>query len=730
MQTTDTQPAVTLDNCDREPIHIPGHIQDHGALLAFNADGRCSAASSNAQAFLGCALPQLGERCGPQHFGGNHVIAQALAGSAESGEAPQYQVAQIGDATFDVIVHRSGPLVLAEFERRNGAGDDPGAFAFQAHRSMDRLRRQRSVQELLEVAVQEVRALTGFDRVMAYRFRHDASGDVVAEACRDDLEPYINRRYPAGDIPAQARRLYVINTLRLIADVRSQPVPVASVDATPVDMSHSVLRSVSPVHIEYLTNMGVGASMSVSIVIGGQLWGMLACHHMAPRRVAYSQRMACDVLAQVLAANVQSLLAADHGQRMARTASLRSLLIEQMLHAEDAMAAIMPMASQLEAAFDAGAVVFSEGQQLALHGDVPKPVARSLVDWLNTQVPQLDGGLLAVASLASLPAPLAVALGSWCGLLALRIDEVTGGWLVFLRKEQVETIAWGGRPEKVYVTGPLGPRLTPRGSFDVWREIVRGTAVPWSTADWDMARQLRDELARASGARHAEMGRARNQMLAVLGHDLRNPLQTITMAAHVLERGADGVKLGRRIQNSSTRMERLISQVLDMTRLQSGLGLGVHLQPVDLARVVDEVIEDTLLAHPDCRIQRVLPPSLVIQGDADRLSQLLGNLIGNARHHGSLDDPILVSLSHDATGVVLAISNRSEPIPAETVAQLFAPFKRESLDNKRNQGGMGLGLYIAREIARGHGGTLEYRYEAGRVVFVLAIPAVPATAAP
>ena len=163
------------------------------------------------------------------------------------------------------------------------------------------------------MVVQQVRQLTGFDRVMAYRFRHDDSGDVVAEACNDAIEPYLGRRYPASDIPAQARRLYLINTLRLIADVGYTPVPVLGREGdAPLDMSHGVLRSVSPIHIEYLQNMGVHASMSVSIVVNGRLWGMLACHHMAPRQVPYSIRMAADVLAQVLASSVQTLEARGH----------------------------------------------------------------------------------------------------------------------------------------------------------------------------------------------------------------------------------------------------------------------------------------------------------------------------------------------------------------------------------------------------------------------------------
>jgi chemotaxis family two-component system sensor kinase Cph1 len=304
--------AVNLDNCDSEPIHTPGAIQPHGALFAFDAGQRLVHCSANAAGLLGVNPLELGDALSGAHFPGYEGIHQLLAdvqASPDSDVLPHATEVQGPGGTFDVIAYRTASGVICEFESRAGAVPVPAGFSFTSHRSMERLKREQSVASLLSAAVEEIRRWTGFDRVMAYRFRHDDSGDVVAEAVDAALDPFLGRRYPAGDIPAQARRLYVINTVRLIADTRAQPVPVMAADAAagPLDMSHGILRSVSPVHIEYLNNMGVAASMSVSIVIGGRLWGMLACHHQQPRRVAYSVRMTCDVLAQVLAANLQGM---------------------------------------------------------------------------------------------------------------------------------------------------------------------------------------------------------------------------------------------------------------------------------------------------------------------------------------------------------------------------------------------------------------------------------------
>lgn len=721
--------AVNLDNCASEPIHIPGHIQSHGALLAFGPGGVLRWASAGATTLLGVSLPAIGEALAPTHFDGDAGLRQAIADELETpadvGAAPRQHDVVLSGRPFHMLLHDCGGAVVAEFEGNDGGAADAAAFALKAHRALDRLRRSRTLDDLLDTAAAEVRALTGFDRVMAYRFRHDASGDVVAEAREPSLEPFLHRRYPASDIPAQARRLYVANTLRLIVDVRSVPVPVAGVSPEPLDMTYCVLRSVSPVHIEYLNNLGIGASMSVSIVVAGELWGMLACHHMAPRHVPYPVRMACDVLAQVLAARVQSVQAAEHGRRVAAASTLRSRMVERLLVSDDMVSALLPSAPELCAALEAGAVVVVEHGRLGIHGPVPEPAAQALLAWLDGGQVPLHAGLFQAHSLEALPPAVREALGDWCGVLALRFDEVGPGWVVVLRREQVQTIAWGGRPEKDYANGPLGPRLTPRGSFDEWRETVRGTSVPWSPTDLEIGRQLLDELGRAAGSRQAEMARARNQLLAVLGHDLRNPLQTISATSHLLGRGADTAKMGQRLQSATSRMQRLIGEVLDMSRLQSGLGLGFAFQPVDLAELVGALVDETVGAYAGGVVRRELPATLPAQVDPDRFAQLLLNLFSNARHHGEAGGPVSVALRQEGGDAVLEVRNLAPAIPAEAASQLFTPFKRQSIANPRNKGGLGLGLYIAHEIAVGHGGTLAYAYADPEVVFTARLPLTP-----
>lgn len=706
---------VTLDNCDREPIHIPGRIQSHGVLLAFGADRCVSHLSANASHMLGADAPTLGQPLAdtclaaqPEVLG---VLQECLDCDGDDVNPVALEVEVCG-TTYELVGHRLGDRVIVELEQLRGEAEAGADHAFKGHRALNRLKRQRTLTDLLTAAVEEVRALTGFDRVMAYRFRHDDSGDVVAESVAPTLEPFLGRRYPASDIPAQARRLYTLNTLRNIADVRSETVPVMTLpgDAAPLDMSYCVLRSVSPVHIEYLNNLGVGASMSISVVINGALWGMIACHHMTARHVPYSVRSACDVVAQILAAHVQTLSAREHGQRTEAASSARSRAIELLLHGDDGVFSLMPQAADLCAMFDAHGLVLAEQAKLATWGGVPPQAARELVQWLNATAADRQRPLAWAHTLVDLPQPLRATLGGWCGYLAMRFSDLTGGWVILLRKEEVETIAWGGRPEKEYVPGPLGPRLTPRGSFDVWKEEVRGAAVPWSAADLEIGHDFLAELVRASVARSAELERARSHLLSMLSIGMERVSGPL----------AEDTNPGR---PAGTRMQRLVGQVLDASRLQAGSDLGMHFEPMDMAALVRELVDEAAVAHSETRFIRELPKSQPIVADAARLRETVRGLISNARLHGAPGEPVLVQLNLAGDDVVLDVTNTGAAIEQDVAQTLFDPFRAPVAVQAK--AGLGLGLYIGRHVALGHGGDLTYAYADPYVTFSLKLPVSP-----
>jgi light-regulated signal transduction histidine kinase (bacteriophytochrome) len=717
--------AVTLDNCADEPIHIPGSIQPHGALLAFNNAAELICWSANAPAVLGVELvlslrvteialaPELKE------------AVVSCIDEMENGEVPARLLeASIGNEAFDCIVHACNGTVIVEYERRTISMDTIAAFALKAHSAIERLKRQKSIDSLLQLAVDQIRNLSGFDRVMAYHFRPDESGDVVAESRIDELEPYLGRRYPASDIPAQARRLYVVSTLRLITDVHYQAVPIVGrAGATPLDMSHCVLRSVSPIHIEYLQNMGVGASMSVSIVINDRLWGLIACHHMSARQVPYSIRMAIDVMAQVLASTVQSLETRQRSALVEQAAQLRTRLIESLIHQDDVIKALSSHAGELMQSFDGEALILTHYGRLFVQGELPAGLAEKIVASLTA-----DGSdLIERHKDIEWPEELRHLAGKWVGMLAFRFDSRANGWLVILRPEQIELVRWGGKPDKEIKHGPLGPRLTPRGSFDEWRETVRGCAEPWDTSRLLVARQLLAEMTRATSARHGETERAKEHLMAMLGHDLRNPLQTISMAAELMELGGSRAVAGQRIRASSGRMQRLISQVLDMSLINSGMSLKANSQDTDLVPLLKDMVDEFRTAHPQAKIDAALPVSCHVEGDPDRLAQVVSNLISNAYHHGTPGQAIDVTLASTPSEAVIEVRNAGIEIEKEAEVRLFNPYKENSTLNDRNRGGLGLGLHIVQQIVLAHAGSIEYRYDAPYVFFRVTLPAAPAT---
>jgi light-regulated signal transduction histidine kinase (bacteriophytochrome) len=737
-------PPVTLGDCAREPIHIPGSIQPHGALLVLDSAGTLVSKSANASAMLGLPL-NLGSALDEMRLGDGprEMVLDCLAETSGGEAAPTVGDALVGGKGFDCIVHAHQGLVIVEYERRDMASETAAGFALKAHSAIGRMKRQTTIAGLLQSAVEQVRTITGFDRVMAYRFRHDDSGDVVAETRIDTLAPFLGLRYPAGDIPSQARRLYIVSTLRLISDVDYAAVPMTGrADAAPLDMSYCVLRSVSPIHLEYLKNMGVQASMSLSIVINGRLWGLIACHHQSPRQVPYTIRMAAELLAQVLATAVHSLEMRAHATLIEHAALLRARVMESLLHGDDELAALIPHAPELASSLGASALVIVYAGRVHVHGEVAPGALAAVVQSLP-----VDGSdEVRRASRDDWPVAQRQACATWVGMLGIRYDAASAGWLLALREEQVESVRWAGKPEKEAAfgaptpgmpgtpntpntpdtpntPGPLGSRLTPRGSFDEWRETVVGRCDPWEPARIMIAAQLLAEMNRATVARQAETAQARAHLLAVLGHDLRNPLHTINMAAMVLEKGGPGDVAGRRIKASSGRMERLIAQVLDMSQISGGMRLGSKLAELDLVPVLADVLDEFVTARPGIVLRATLPERAMVSGDADRIAQVVDNLVSNACHHGKPGEPVDIALHADAGGVRLEVSNVAEPIDADTRRTLYQPFKRAATDKARNEGHMGLGLYISQQIMLEHGGDIAYRYAAPHVVFGLRFPA-------
>ena len=514
--------------CDREPIHLSGAIQPHGALLILDAASFIVTAASENVAVL-CGLPDpLGRSLGD--LLGAEVAAQvrALPVTGNPYDALPLRIALPGPGptamVHYLVAHRSGPLLIVELEPAGPAPHTPGASVefFQRQRAaMKALLGVDEVDEVCRVTVEEVRRLTGYDRVMVYRFEPDAHGYVIAEACNEDAEPFLGLHYPAGDIPRQARALYLRNSIRVIVDVDYEPAAILGLpDGGPadrLDLSMSVLRSVSPVHLQYLANMGVAATMTISLIVDNQLWGMISCHHDSPKHVDHAERLACEVLGQMVSVRLFAAESTGGHRHVRELGRLAAQVVTSMAAGETpvagAVAAERPLLGM--AAAD-GAVVEIDGERVCV-GVVPGPeVLELLIAHLGAQA----GSGPAPFGVSTLPEEVRVAAGpdanvsAAAGALFLPLPGRVEGFVLWLRGEYAHTVRWAGRPDpKPDEDHAPTAALTPRASFQAWREQVRDQSIPWRAAEMAVVTEL------AQAMPEVLLHRAQNRLVRFALHD-------------------------------------------------------------------------------------------------------------------------------------------------------------------------------------------------------------------
>jgi len=528
---------VNLTNCDREPIHIPGSVQPFGFLLALLSDFSICMASENAGDYLGTEVSALLQRPIADVFTPQAVTAIRTRVDYLSGPDAVERIfgltIQPGTPPFDLAIHFSGAYLVVEAEP---SVVQPDVNSGELVRLMlGRLRKTRGMSELAQESARQLKVLTGFDRVMVYRFQEDGSGEVIAEAASSGLESFLGLHYPASDIPRQARILYQRNWLRIIADIDAKPAQLQSTSthsAALLDLSMSVLRSVSPIHIEYLRNMGVRASMSVSILRDGRLWGLFALHHYSPRHISFEKRTASELFGQMFSWILEGREREDQMAYEARAHQIQERLMETAAaHAHSTRAIIDFIGEYRKMIASDGIAVWSEGD-ITLEGETPtENEVKELIGFINRTSP---GRICASAEIAKVYAAGQSFRDRAAGFLAIPISRVPRDCLIFFRREVLRSVDWAGDPNKSYSEGPLGSRLTPRKSFELWQETVQGQSRPWTQGDLRIAESLRVTLLEVIlqlsdlAARERRNSQERQElMIAELNHRVRNILSLV-----------------------------------------------------------------------------------------------------------------------------------------------------------------------------------------------------------
>ncbi len=543
----DVNEPVNLTNCDREPIHIPGSIQEHGCLLACDTQASMILRhSANAPEILSFRGEINGSRL-EDLLGGEiaHTLRNALATSGSEGRAALVFDLDVNGARFDVAIHRFQSNVIIEFE--------PSASRFSqpldlTRALIGRLSKTTDAERLVRETARLVRGLLGYDRVMVYRFERDGAGKVVSESKRGDLESFLGQYFPASDIPQQARVLYLRNVIRIIGDAGSRQIPLEPMlDASgePLDLSFAHLRSVSPIHLEYLRNMGVAASMSISIIIGGELWGLIACHHYSPRILPMGLRVAAEVFGEFFSLHLNALLQQrklDVAMEARRSLDRILRLASHQPDVSDMLRASLSELSQIVPCEGVG--LWIDGAWSAQGTTPPESAIPSLARFVGSVA---EGKVWATHALSHRLASAESYRAQASGVMAVPLSQLPRDYLFFFRKEQTQTLEWAGNPEKSYDTGPMGDRLTPRKSFAIWKQIVHSQSLPWTEAEREIAEAARIALAEVV-LRHGELlaeertkADVRQRMLnEELNHRVKNILAIIkSLVGHPVEEGRE-----------------------------------------------------------------------------------------------------------------------------------------------------------------------------------------------
>jgi light-regulated signal transduction histidine kinase (bacteriophytochrome) len=729
-----------LTECDREPITRLDRIQHFGFLVALSNDWTVIRASANLHVHLGIeATTAIG-----RNF--STAISEAAQALVRSRMATVYSVGSerlFGVSLdrdrppFDLNLHFVDDILVIEGEPSQPTGTSEAASLVRS--MMVQLSGAITLEAFHRAAAGRIRDVTGFDRVMIYRFDPSGHGEVIAESTQPGIESFLGLHYPATDIPQQARALYVRNPFRIISDVGETPVPLlpeVSGTVPALDLAQAITRAVSPVHIEYLANMGVGATMSISIIVGGELWGLFACHHYAPRLPSFAMRTVAELFGSMYSLALESRL----GRASAMLEQRARLLADRLIGAVAANEALLSDPVWLRdmmreiIAYD-GIALYRAGE-VTISGATPS--AHEVVEiskHLNLVSPSR---VFATAELGSIFAGSVVATAHAAGLLAIPISRTPRDYIMLFRREQLESIRWAGEPGKGSSV-ETGFRMSPRKSFAAFAEVIRGKSLPFSEADLRLGEAVRSALVevilRLSAASNevlsAEIS-TRRLMATAIAHELNQPLGAIASylngIARLAERGPGD------------------SQASAMIAEAMGHAAGQAVRAGDILKLLRSSItrDDTTLTTEN--IETIIAEAIAVAAEQNRkfsiefssespvptahvlinriqIGQVLANLIQNAVEAvaGTERREISITTSRNPADVMItiAVADTGPGVAADHVASLFTPFA----SNKPN--GMGVGLSISREIVEAHFGKLTTMPNSGGgAIFSFTLPMV------
>lgn len=727
-QLTEQELDSALQQCAREPIHTPNCIQPHGLMLVTpETSDEIIQVSENVIQHLGISAQDcIGKNLNDIIGGENLAIINKTIREADL--APyKFTSVILAGKPYDAVVHFSRHYKVIEFEPKSIADKDSLQQVYEDLRNYSiEAQQAHEIESLYNLIVSHVRNITGFDRVKLYKFDESWNGSVVAENRADYMTSYLGLHFPASDIPEQARRLYSINYLRLIPDIRYKPSPlypaVISGARKPLDMSYSILRSVSPIHIQYLENICVEASMSISIMQDNKLWGLIACHHQTNLHISHSIRVLCEIIAHIFSAKLTTMRRSLNNQRQ----ELRKLLIEKLSLSSSMDTFESTIARNSEAALQAmdadGIAIFADNKFFYFGETYEQECIEKLASWYRKFGNKSVVHTSFVGDYFKHDPILKELAG---GALFVPIGMYSDDIAIWFRKARIKSVNWAGNPEKPVEQTKAGYRLTPRSSFELWQTTVKGHSKNWSFTDIETAESIAQIILENSKIQADIANRAKTDFLSHMSHELRTPLGAIISIIQVLNRDktltSDQKKLISNLEVSSESLFNLINDLLDISKIEAN-EFSLEIVPFKIAELVEDVRSIMSVKAAEKNLQLGISYQAAkdyeFQGDKTKIKQVLFNLVNNAikfteRGFVNLFASISDSMHPEIKILNLEIIDSGIGIDESKLDAIFGKFIQADSSTARIYGGTGLGLSICKSIVDLIGGDIVVTSKVG-----------------
>ncbi len=724
---------VDLTNCDREPIHILGKIQAHGFLIAINdfsnlvsyiSENIKDYVTQDAAFFLDKPFNQL-EEC--LNLSGEKNQLSNLINFTKNNKnfdlINPYQAVIQGNP-YNIILTSSNNELILEFEP--GTSDLSFDIQKTIGRSISEILSGKNLNTLLTNTAFEIKKIIQYDRVMIYKFHPDGHGEVVAEVKNNNLEPFLGLHYPQSDIPKQARELYKTNLTRIIADVNSTSSSIITFqdENTPLDLSNSALRAVSPIHIQYLKNMGVQSSFSISLLANNELWGLVACHNYSPRFINYKARDASKLIGQILSSALEYRQEEENTEKLSVLDKTANELSKYIKFDNEIADALTTHPVTLKDITHAAGTVLIFNNNITKIGITPnEEQIKEIMMWLKSHI---QNNIYYTNCLPEqfLPAKNYSNIAS--GILACVLSKELNELMIWFKPEQIEAITWAGNPEKPVEQAEDGSmQLLPRKSFEAWTELVKNTSDSWSNKEISIVARIREEILDAINRKANEI-RILNEKLQLayteldvfsytISHDLRMPLSSIKSYSELLllkNKSLDdsAKKILSRIVAGTDKMNFLIKEILHYAQVGKA---DIEVVNIDMQSLLNEIKDEVISGQESKNLQFTIGETPVLSGDKTMIGQVFTNLLNNAVKYSSRSNLPKVKVEGVANHeeIIYTVADNGLGIDVTYYSRVFELFKR--MDNVRDYEGTGVGLAIVKRIIEKHKARIWFESELG-----------------